>query len=90
MSKASSAKMPTILKSRLDMQRKLITGAVHKFVEAYVFPGEGKLSDISVIFKRIVLRKNIRSSIALDPLSAYLTKWSNTLKQFVGSSRRIV
>ena len=25
-----------------------------------------------------------------DPLSAYPTKWSNTLKQFVGNSRRIV
>ena len=28
--------------------------------------------------------------IFLNPLSANLTKWSNTLKQFVGSSQRIV
>ena len=29
-------------------------------------------------------------SFAIDPLSANPTKWSNTLKKFVGNSRRIV
>ena len=32
----------------------------------------------------------VNMSFAIDPLSSNSTKWSNTLKKFVGNSRRIV
>ena len=41
-------------------------------------------SDVFMRFEKFNFASNV------NPLSANPTKWSNTLKQFVGSSRRIV
>ena len=42
----------------------------------------------AVAWRRSV--KKVFLKIDLNPLSANPTKWSNTLKQFVGNSRRVV
>ena len=45
---------------------------------------------IFIVTDHMIKKKHIKESSPFNPLSANHTKWSNTLKQFVGCCRRIV
>ena len=62
---------------------------ITKFIA--LFPGKTKL--LKFICKVVGATEKITEvfeDLLVNPLSANATKWSNTLKQLVGNSRRIV